>query len=317
MVNQLKLGRLKNDPSKPRLRLTADVAPLATYTPPLILDRYSAVPGSLWGMDGNNNVGDCTCADVDHEIKSVQTAAGNPLVRSTATEVLAAYSAITGYNPADPNTDQGAMMQDVRSYWRKTGFTLGGKADKILLFAELKLSDPKLIEWSLEQIGAIGLGINFPDSAMDQFNAGKPWDVVAGEPDPTEGHAIALVGYDESYWYILTWGKVQKMTPAFFTKYVEEAWVAFTADFVNATTGNTPLQTTLYQLGQQFQTITGQTNPIPAPGPAPTPTPAPPALGVTKTFTSAQAAALDAWAAAPHWWSKATAAAKAWKQGVT
>lgn len=52
--------------------------------------------------------------------------------------------------------------------------------------------------------------------------------------------------------------------------------------------------------------------PAPTP-PSPTPTPT---GGVTKTFTTANAAALDDWAGSPHIFHKATLAAKAWKSGV-
>lgn len=270
-----KLGRKPNS-GKPRVSLTTEHVDLSAYTPPATLDRYSAVPGDSWGMDGNDSVGDCTCADVDHEIKADQVAAGNTEVSSTVDEVLAAYSAITGYNPDDPNSDQGAEMQDVRSYWQKTGFRLGGQPHKILLFAEVAHSNTNLIKWCLDQFGALGLGVNLPASAQDQFNAGQPWTVEQGSPIEG-GHAIALVGYDADWWYIVTWGRVQKVQPAWFTAYVEEAWTVLDDDFVNAHSGADPLGGTLYALGQQFAAVTGKPNPVPAPspGPAPAPTPEP------------------------------------------
>jgi hypothetical protein len=135
-------------------------------------------------------VGDCTCAEVDHTTKARQVAAGNTEVKSTAAEVLAALQRVTGFNPNDPNTDQGAEMQAVRDYWRRNGVTLGGKPDKILLFAEVEHQDHMLVKWCIDRFGAVALGINFPASAMDQFNAGKPWDVVKGS-QIEGGHAIS------------------------------------------------------------------------------------------------------------------------------
>lgn len=266
-----KAGRKPNS-GKPRVTLSEDVT--TNYAPPASLDRYSSVPASTWGMDGNDTVGDCTCADVDHEVKTVQVAAGNAEVASTSQEVLAAYSAITGYNPADPSSDQGAEMQDVRSYWQKSGFTLGGVDHKILLFAELAVSNLNLVKWALDQFGTVGLGVNLPDSAMDQFNAGQPWTVVSNSAIDG-GHAIALVGYDANWAYVLTWGQVQKVAWDWFAEYVEEAWTALTADFVNTHSGDTPLGGTLYALGQQFAAVTGKVNPVPAPTPVPTPVPNP------------------------------------------
>lgn len=262
-----KLGRLPNA-GRPRVSLRPGHVPPA-YTPPATLDRYSAVPPESWGMDGNDRVGDCTCADIDHEIKAVEVAAGNSEVTSTADEVLAAYSAITGYDPDDPNSDQGAEMQSVREYWQHTGFTLAGKPHTILMFADLPVSSPDTVRWALDQLGAVGLGIQVPASAQQQFGAGQPWTVVEGSPIEG-GHAIALVGYDADYWYVLTWGGVQKMAPDFFARYVDEAWVALDAEFVNAHTGTDFLGGTLHDLGEQFAQITGKPNPVPAPaGPTP------------------------------------------------
>lgn len=275
---RFRLGRKRNS-GKPRVWLAPEHVDLTSYTPPATLDRYSAVDASTWGMDGNDTVGDCTCADVDHEIKADQVAAGNTEVASTADEVLAVYSAITGYDPAQTQpdgsnpTDQGAEIQDVRAYWQKNGVTLGGTVHKILLFAEVDRTG-NLIKWCLDQFGAIGLGVNLPDSAMDQFHAGKPWTVVKGSAIDG-GHAIALVGYDDNYWYVVTWGQVQKVALDWFNEYVEEAWVVLTEDFVNAHSGEDALGGTLYALGQQFAVVTGKANPVPAPGPVPTPVPDP------------------------------------------
>lgn len=269
-----KLGRKPNDPAKPRVKLTAGMVPAATYNPPPAVDYYSKVPASTWGMDGNDTVGDCTFAEVDHTTKARQVAAGNLEVRSTEAEVLAAYTAVTGYDPADPSTDQGAMMQDVRDYWRKHGVTLGGVNDKILLFAEIDHRDLMLVRWAVDRFGAVGLGVNFPKSAMDQFNQGKPWTVVRGS-QIEGGHAVALVGYDAQYAYVVTWAQVQKVDWAWFIAYVEEAWVDLDESFVNSVSGNDPFAETLHGLGEQFAALTGKPNPVPAPAPTPTPTPPP------------------------------------------
>jgi hypothetical protein len=278
-----KLGRLPNQ-GRPRIKLTADLIPSTAYAPPPSVDYYSKVPASSWGMDGNDRVGDCTCAEVDHTTKARQVVAGNTEVRSSDAEVLAAYSAVTGYDPNQTDssgnnpTDQGAEMQAVRDYWRKHGISLGGKPDKLTLFAQVDHRDLMLIRWCIWRFGAVALGINFPASAMDQFNAGKPWSVVSGSPIDG-GHAISAIGYDARYVYVVTWGQVQKMDWAFFTAYVEEAWTDLSADWVNASSGQDALGEVAYALGEQFRQVTGQTNPFPQPTPqpqpAPTPTPTP------------------------------------------
>jgi hypothetical protein len=57
---------------------------------------------------------------------------------------------------------------------------------------------------------------------MEQFNSGKPWDVVKG-PKPTEGHYIPGVGRDaKGNIIVVTWGRTQLMTPRFYKKYCDE-----------------------------------------------------------------------------------------------
>lgn len=284
--NSLRFGRLPNDPTRPRVRLTA--RPVG-YSPPASVNLYSRVPAESWGMDGNDNAGDCTLAEVDHTTKATEVAAGNPEVESSADEVLAAYSAITGYDPADPSTDQGAEMQVVRAWWRKHGVTLGGQKHTIALFAQINHRDLSLVKWACDQFGPVGLGIDFPASAMDQFNAGQPWDVVAGSPIE-DGHAISMVGYDQDWVYVLTWGQVQLMSWAFFRAYVEEAWTQLDEEWVNKVSGTDPLAGTLYDLGQQFEQVTGQRNPFPAP--APDPQPAPPGAATFQVVLPDHVAAL-------------------------
>jgi Putative lactococcus lactis phage r1t holin len=299
---QRRLGRTPNK-GKPRVKLTADLAP--ALTPPAAVDYYSKVPAASWGMDGNDTLGDCTCAEVDHAIKALQVAAGNPETKSTTAEVVKLYEAAGGYNPDDPNTDQGAEMQAVRNYWRKNGATLGGTKHTILLFAEVDHRNHDLVKWCIHRFGELGVGINFPTSAMQQFDKGLPWDVVKGSPFEG-GHAIAAVGYDDTYVYVITWGRVQRMTWAFWDWTVEEAWTQLSSEFVNATSGNDPLGETLHALGEQYAAITGQPNPIPAPAPpAPQPAPWPPQAAYTawkqhpRSAPKAQALidAVDAWEA--------------------
>jgi hypothetical protein len=275
---QFQGGRLPNDPQKPRVKLKASLTPVATtdYAPPDAVDNYSAVPADTWGMDGNDVLGDCTCAEVDHAVKTLQVAAGNPEVVSTDDEVVRLYELAAGYDPERPATDQGAVMQDIRNYWRTKGVELGGTNDKILLFAEIDINNENLVKWCVATFGEVGLGMMFPDYAMTQFNQGEPWDYQRGGTIEG-GHAIALVGYDDEFYYVMTWGQVQKMTYQFFAHYVEEGWIQLSRDLVNAVTNEAPAHRSLYDLGVQFSELTGQANPVTDPTTDPVPDPAPPA----------------------------------------
>lgn len=335
MTTNLALGRKPQDLSRTRLRLTRDLlksatqaqssTQLPTAVPPVIL-YHNFVNSSIWGMDGNDAVGDCTIATRDHAVKTLNALANDlndPVFNSTTDECISAYSRITGYTPSDPNTDQGAIMQDVLDYHRKTGIVLGGSLTTITLFAEIDHKDVNLVKWCIATFGGVDLGIDFPDSAMGQFDRDQPWAVVKGARSEG-GHAIFACGYDDQYVYVVTWGKVQPMTWAFFNKYVEEAWVVLDDDLVASTSAqDSVVHTTLYALGQSFSAVTGKPNPIPAPvtpapspvdpapvvnPPAPAPTPAPAPVVNTYPFPISE---VTPWLDSPHSWAKATRAAKA------
>lgn len=294
-------GRLPAEPARPHLSLAPYAAGLAA--PPSAADWLFSIPAGDWGMLANDQWGDCTCAGVGHKrIGDVYVNQGQVLT-VTDQDVLALYSAVTGFNPADPSTDQGAVCQDVLAYWQKNGF-LG---EKIVAYAKVDLSNQTLVKQAISLFGQIYCGFNFPGTAMDQFNAGQPWDVVRGA-QIEGGHCVTVGAYDANGLECVTWGKLQRLTWRFLAKYFDEAWVIVTPDQVNS--GGLDAQgLNLYALGQDYAQLTGRPNPIPAPAPSPTPTPVPPQPTPTPvpvpTPTPAPDAADKALAAAQDAWRKA------------
>ena len=264
-------GRLAPDPSKPRMMLAPHMQ--AIVAPPAQVDWYSGITD--WPMYGNDSWGDCVPAEQGHHEEAFSFYGGHRLVEVTDQDVIDAYSAITGFDPnagppGDNPTDQGTLIQDAMSYWRKTG--IGGH--KIAAFAGGSVADITEVKTAIAAFGPLSLGINFPNTAMDQFNAGEPWD-VARHAKVEGGHCVALVGYDAHYLYVVTWGQVQKMTQAFWNKYVEEAWAPISAEWVDSVTGLDPAGVDLVGLGEAFAALTGDPNPFPRPSPAPGPGPSP------------------------------------------
>jgi hypothetical protein len=251
----------------------------------------------------NDQLGDCTCAAVGHLMQGWTQYSTGTAFTVADKDVLGLYEKAAGYNPADPSTDQGAYIQDILGYWRKNGVS----GHKITAYASVKVSNMTLIKQAVDLFGAVDIGFNFPASAMDQFNQGKPWDVVRGS-QLEGGHCVTVVGYKANGNLVcITWGAVQEMTPAFWTKYVDEAWVIITPDWI-AANGQAPVGIDLYSLGQAFAALTGQANPIPAPAPAPqpspqpqptpVPTPTPVPVPAVDPNTLAAYRALEAWAKA-------------------
>ncbi len=176
-----------------------------------------------WGMLGNDRVGDCVFAGAGHETMLWNEEGGHP-VRFTVESVLADYSAVTGYDPADPSTDQGTDMQVAASYRRKTGVVdAAGTRHTIDAYVSVAVGSAEEHATAAYLFGAVGVGIRFPSSAMDQFDAGRPWDVVPHSPIEG-GHYVPIIGREASGdFLVVTWGKVQRMTPAFLAEYNDES----------------------------------------------------------------------------------------------
>lgn len=217
---QYKLGKLPARPGAVKLEL-ANYLDTAVVTVPKTFGHQSLV--KTWQMLGNDQYGDCVWAGAGHETMLWNEEAGKAIGITTA-NALSDYAKVTGFNPNDPNTDQGTDMQVAASYRLKTGVVdQTGQRHKVGAYLALKLGDVDLLKQAIYLFSGVGIGINFPNSAMDQFNAGKPWSVVKSTIEG--GHYIPAVGYDSKYIYIVTWGKCIKMTYGFFKKYCDEGIV--------------------------------------------------------------------------------------------
>jgi hypothetical protein len=269
-----KLGRLPNDPEKPRLKLTPRID-TTVPAPPALVDWLSEVQS--WPMYGNDRWGDCVWAMIGHAIEAYTTYGKGATVTLSDEAVLKGYSDVTGFDPGagppDHNpTDQGTVIQDALNYWKKTG--VGGH--KILAFAQVDHTNPDEIKAALNVFGALLVGVAFPASAMDQFDNHQPWDVVRNDGGIEGGHAVQ-VGHaqtDGVEYESVTWAAIEGITSAWWSKYVEECWIAITDDWLT-TAGTSPQGVDLYGLGEDLASLTGEPNPFPQPTPGPTPTPDP------------------------------------------
>lgn len=209
-----KLGKSPARPNSVKLKL-------ANYSNiPLPPPSETAV-NLNWQMLGNDSVGDCVFAGAGHETMSWNNEAKKTIIFS-AQSVLSDYSAVTGYDPKDPSTDQGTDMQVAASYRKKTGvIDAQGNRHKIGAYVGITPGNKAEIKQAIYLFGAIGIGIQFPASAMAQFNTGKNWTVISSSPIEG-GHYIPAIGYSSRYIYVVTWGKLIKASWGFILKYMDE-----------------------------------------------------------------------------------------------
>lgn len=227
----MKLGRkpTRHDPRTLQLRA---YAPDPLPPQPLIVDYGEGV--SAWGMMLNDQLGDCTCAAVCHAIQdwTMNDAINHPgMVTPADADVLGLYERWCGYNPADPSTDQGGVELDILNRWRQEG----AAGHKIVAFAEVDKSNYEHMKYAVSTFGGAYIGLSLPVSAQNQ----DVWDVVAPDGGPWGGHAVYVVGYDDSdptepTLSLVTWGQVKKMTLRFWLAYGAEAYAVLGEDFLGA-----------------------------------------------------------------------------------
>jgi len=186
-----------------------------------------------WEMEGNDSISNCTCAEESHALM-LRTANTGKIVIPTTEQTIALYSAITGYNPADPGTDQGAEIGDVCAYIQAHGL-LGHKSIGHVPVVTDQMGPTQItrIKQAIQIFGSVNLGVNLPASAESQFDAGQPW-IVAGDLTIEGGHAVCGVKYDNNFLYVVTWGRLQPVMWSWVLKFVEEAWCEIFPDFVTA-----------------------------------------------------------------------------------
>jgi len=235
-----KRGRLPRDLTRFAPRLEDYVyGPLRVGNlPPAsgIIDRCSDVTD--WQMAANDQIGDCTIAGAAHMFAAMSIYGGHGEPLFSDQEIITAYSAVSGYVPGDPSTDNGAVMQDVLNYLKTTGMTdATGRLHKIAGYAAFgNPADEILLAQVLNTFGSVYVGVNLPQSAEDEFANGQPWDWQPSSPI-AGGHCIALqersVGGIGVLRYV-TWGAVQHTTRGFQRHYAEEAWCVVSEDWVTA-----------------------------------------------------------------------------------
>ncbi len=224
----MKLGL--NDPTPGAIQLR-----LATYLnfkqlpkPPTSFGHSALVHD--WGALGNLTYGDCAIAGPCHQIMLWTAETGNQ-APFTDQAALANYSAITGFNPNDPDSDQGTNIDDMARYWRRHGLVdANNKPHPIVAYLDLNPGDLRELWLATWLFQSVGMGFALPDSALQQAQDGEIWDVVPGA-NIVGGHYVPNVGRPAAGLGLgVTWGKTQPFTARFYQTYNNQGIVALSRD---------------------------------------------------------------------------------------
>lgn len=213
-----------------RTKPTLTEAPVGYGHAPLVKNPF--------GMLGNDMWGDCAWAGPAHEHMITSAAAGRQ-VTFTTDAVLHGYSAVTGFNPnagppGENPTDQGSNVRDVLKYRAATGLVdAAGSTHKVGAYVALEPGNWDQLLQALYVFEAVGIGIQVPSSAQDQFAKHEPWDVVAGS-SIEGGHYVPVVGRQATDMGVcVTWGALQPFTRAFYERFNDEAWAIVSPEMLS------------------------------------------------------------------------------------
>lgn len=228
-LSKIRLGRNPKKHDRRNLMLARYLS--AKPVLPAAIDWTPAVKTGLfdsgWPMFKNDAVGCCAEAAPGHMIECWTANAGiEQLVTDDA--IIAAYSAITGYNPGDPSTDNGSAELDVLNYWRQTG--IGGH--RITAFVEISPASLTELRAAVAWFGGVYIGLDLPMSAQAQ--TGFVWDTVANDGGEWGDHAVNIVAFDQDGFICITWGQKQRISNRFISSYCAEAYAIISPDWLNS-----------------------------------------------------------------------------------
>jgi hypothetical protein len=195
-----------------------DYATAALAQPPAsfsVLPRvYSNVhvsnPTTLFPIDGNDRLGDCTIAALAHAVTTYRGLIGQERIMQSKT-VVKLYMKLTS------GVDSGLNELDVLNYWRQ--HSAGG--DKLLAFISVDPRNHTHIQQAINLFGGVYLGFQVQENCVEEFRDHQPW--TPGRLT-TDGHAVFAVGYDPDQVTVLTWGNTQQGTWAWWDECVDEAY---------------------------------------------------------------------------------------------
>lgn len=231
----MKYGKLPARPDAVKLRAAAYLDMSKMPAVPAVFGHQALVDS--WDVLGNDVHGNCVWAGAGHETM-LWNAEGGRTITVTTRNVLDAYAAVTGFDPAEPTTDRGTDMEFAARYRRTTGIVdSDGNRHTVAAYAGLAVGDLDELALAAYLFGAVGIGFAVPAYSERQFHQGRPWDVTT-DPDVDDtilgGHYVPVVGRDaDGNFLVVTWGRLQPMTPAFYRKYNDESIVYFTDEMLS------------------------------------------------------------------------------------
>jgi hypothetical protein len=261
-----RMGRIRPVARCPRFSLrnylTRELPP-----PPASCDYSAKASTALSEMYLNNTLGDCVIAGIGHVVGVLTGNVGKQYTYYNA-QIIKLYSAIGGYVPGKPNTDNGCDEQTAPNYWQHNGAPVG--SNKIAGWISVNGADPTEYRTALWLFENLYFGLELPDKWISPFPSapGFVWN-VAGPPNPSNGHCVVGVGYSSKGVKICSWGMLGLMTDAAIEKYATtagagELYTVVSQDAINKAAAKAPNGFDWSQLIADFDSMGGNVSPPPS-----------------------------------------------------
>ena len=177
---------------------------------PKVSSWLSKAKPELGQMDLNDTLGDCVIAFGGHTEGIWTGWDGGGIKIATAPQLTAQYSAIGGYVEGNPSTDQGCDPITALNYWKAHGLPAGTAVSSWFNVDGGKQAE---LCGCTDLFGATMVCVDLPGSALPQNVPDLQnwaWWPFTGAPNPSDGHCVAMIGYDLNvpvpYALISTWG---------------------------------------------------------------------------------------------------------------
>jgi hypothetical protein len=204
-----KLGCIPSRPDARTLQFANFLLPNIPEPPP---SRRWDIPIPQWGVMGNNDYGNCTIATAAHMImcwRANESGLLDPIADAAVIELAREMGALEGF-----------QIIDRLKYWRKNDMW----ANHLWAFAQVDQFNEQHTRIAINNHGALDIGLALPR----RWQQTQIWDfgIGPGYRHASWGyHSVPIVGYDADYLYLITWGRVQRMTWPALQAYCEEAYV--------------------------------------------------------------------------------------------
>ena len=194
--------------------------PASANTLPRVYDGVRVSdPTVLFPMDGNDTLGDCTIAALAHAVTAFRGLTGKK-------DIMAKKSVVKLYYHLTGGVDGGLNELDVLNHWRQHAVA----GDKILGYVSIDPKNHIHIEQAVQIFGGVYIGFQVQQNCIQEFDARQPW---TPGPVTNDGHAVFVVGYDQTGVTVLTWGNTQQATWAWWDECVDEAYAVLPPEAAN------------------------------------------------------------------------------------